>query len=97
MARAEEPYRRLLLLRHNISGYSKNTRQKFSYPNVDSLICPVLYSPEILVHIFTEQFVLEDKNHNCETDECNGDGSDSVFVDASTKIREYFKQAELIV
>ena len=76
------------------SGYSKKTRQKLSYPNLNSAIRPVLHSHEIPVAVFTELPSLEDGNDICESDGNHGHASDTDFVDTSTKERENFNQAE---
>lgn len=48
------------------SGYIKKSRQKLSYPNLDSAIRPVLYLDEIPVLVFTELPLLEDGSDICE-------------------------------
>ena len=48
------------------SGYSKKTRQKLSYPNLDSAIRPVPYSHEIPVPVFTELPSLENEDDICK-------------------------------
>lgn len=77
------------------SGYSKKTRQKLSYPYLDSAIRPVPHSHEIPVPVFTELPSLEDESDTCESDGSHGHESDTDFVDTSTKERGNFNQAEL--
>ena len=55
----------------------------------------MFHSHEIPVPIFAEQPSLEDDNDVCESDENHGHDSDTDIVDASTKKRENFNQAEL--
>ena len=63
-----------------ISGYSKKTQQKLSYPNLGSAIRLSPHSHEIPVPVFTELPSLEDEEDICESDENHGHASDTDFV-----------------
>ena len=76
-------------------GYSKKTRQKLSYPNLDSAICLVSHSYEIPLPVFKELPSLKDEDDIRESDENHGHTSDIGFVNILTEECKNFNQAEL--